>query len=108
MRDEAANWRRAPVLSGERESAGGRLVADVLKLDELLSSGAPLPPDWAPGRPPQSRRRLTEEAIIAAATAIDAEFRNDDGHSKPQWARDLAIIALEAALEQAPAITVPA
>lgn len=77
MRGEAAGWHRAPVLSGERESAGARLVAAVLKLDELLSDGAPLPPDWAPGLPPAEpggvagdlitfmRARLSEEAADA-------------------------------------------
>ena len=49
IRIEAAAWMAAPVLSGERESAGGRLASAVLKLDELLSNGAQLPSGWMRG-----------------------------------------------------------
>lgn len=72
-------------------------------LEEFVASlGAVFPEESA------QTRRLTEEAITAAAEAIDAEFLANDGRSKPRWARDLAITALEAAVERAQTITVPA
>lgn len=66
-----------------------------------------IPETEAPAIPGVTRWRLTEEAITAAADAIDAEFRDGEGRSKPRWSRDLAITALEAALERAPAIALP-
>ena len=61
-----------------------------------------------PAVPGVARWRVTGEAIAAAAEAIDAEFRDADGQSKPRWARDLAIAALEAAREQSAATYEPA
>ena len=70
MRAETAAWFRAPVLSGERESAGGRLAAAVLKLDELLSNGAPWPSGWvqqAAAEDLTERRRQFRASFLADA-----------------------------------------